>query len=70
MTTPPNQTLERMPGSERTSPLQSGVVGALPGIAQLGRSTGGTRPVLGGAQVRPVRDQQESPVRAGLGTRA
>ena len=33
----PNQALERMPGSAVTFPLQSNVVGALPGIAQLSR---------------------------------
>jgi hypothetical protein len=34
----PNKALERMPGSAGTSGLQSDVAGALPGIAQLGRS--------------------------------
>jgi len=32
-----NKALERMPGSAKTSRLQSSVVGALPAIAQLGR---------------------------------
>jgi len=32
----PNKALDRMPGSARASSLQSGLLGALPGIGQLG----------------------------------